>query len=85
YGVLGPEGPAARKRTVAVFTQRHGVGWEPRDLPIQRYPDEISRAWMLVLHAAPEDIDPDDEELPETPPDVIMMLGFDPKDEPEPE
>lgn len=27
--------------------------------------------------------DPDDEELPETPPDVRLMLGFDPKDEAE--
>jgi hypothetical protein len=26
------------------------------------------------------DFDPDDEELPESPPDVVMMLGFDPKD-----
>lgn len=28
-----------------------------------------------------DDPDPDDEELDETPPDVIAMLGFDPLDE----
>ena len=27
---------------------------------------------------ASEDVDPDDERLPETPPDVVKMLGFDP-------
>ena len=31
--------------------------------------------------AAPDDRDPDDEELAETPPDVVKMLGFDPKGE----
>ena len=29
---------------------------------------------------APDEPDPDDEELDETPPDVIAMLGFDPKE-----
>ena len=29
---------------------------------------------------APDEVDPDDEELPETPPDVVAMLGFDPLD-----
>ena len=28
-----------------------------------------------------DDPDPDDEELPKTPPHVVMMLGFDPLDE----
>jgi|GEM_PF-1938735 len=28
----------------------------------------------------PDDFDPDDEELAETPPDVIAMLGFDPSE-----
>ena len=28
----------------------------------------------------PDPIDPDDDELDETPPDVIAMLGFDPKE-----
>ena len=27
-----------------------------------------------------EDFDPDDEELPESPPDVVAMLGVDPAD-----
>ena len=26
------------------------------------------------------DVDPDDEELPQTPPDVVQELGFDPKE-----
>lgn len=30
-----------------------------------------------------EDIDPDDEELAETPPGVIALLGFDPKTDPD--
>lgn len=30
--------------------------------------------------ASIEDVDPDDEELEDTPPDVIAMLGFDPKE-----
>lgn len=29
--------------------------------------------------AAPDDVDPDDEELDVTPPDVVLALGFDPK------
>ena len=31
----------------------------------------------------PDDPDPDDEELPETPPELVMILGFDPKDDPD--
>lgn len=27
------------------------------------------------------DFDPDDEELDQTPPDIVSILGFDPKDE----
>lgn len=30
--------------------------------------------------ALEDEVDPDDELLPETPPDVIDMLGFDPRD-----
>ena len=31
--------------------------------------------------AADDELDPDDEELDETPEEVVAMLGFDPKDE----
>lgn len=34
--------------------------------------------------ALPDEPDPDDEELTETPDDVVLMLGFDPADDPEP-
>lgn len=32
---------------------------------------------------APDEADPDDEQLEETPPDVVEMLGFDPAEEDE--
>ena len=36
--------------------------------------------WRLELI---DDIDPDDEEMQQTPPDVVAVLGFDPLDEEE--
>lgn len=32
--------------------------------------------WRLM----PEEEDPDDEELPESPPEIVAMLGFNPAD-----
>jgi len=32
-------------------------------------------------NAAATDADPDDEELPQTPQDIVAVLGFDPLDE----
>lgn len=54
------------------------------DLPDVTFQDNPGTDWRD--HDEP---DPDDEELEETPEDVVMMLGFDPKDmddeaEPEP-
>lgn len=35
--------------------------------------------WRKLVEAEGEvDVDPDDEEMAETPPDVVAMLGFDP-------
>ncbi len=46
------------------------------DLPDVTFAGEHDpEAWRTV-----DDEDPDDEELEVTPPGVVMMLGFDPKD-----
>lgn len=46
----------------------HGAAWGKADAP-------VSVDWKY--DPTP---DPDDEELAATPPDIIAMLGFDPKD-----
>lgn len=37
--------------------------------------------WRKDSSLGDSEVDPDDEELPETPEDVIAILGFDPKEE----
>lgn len=47
---------------------------ETIDLPDVSFQGEDPEAWRNL-----DEEDPDDEELDETPEDVVMMLGFDPK------
>lgn len=43
------------------------------------YDVHFGRVRMIPVKMSPE-IDPDDEELEQTPEDVIQILGFDPKE-----
>ena len=45
------------------------------DLPDAHFEGSTGEEWKDF-----DEVDPDDEELDETPADVVMMLGFDPKD-----
>jgi hypothetical protein len=49
---------------------------EPKSFPMAHFgtADDKPIDWSAM-----NDADPDDEELEESPPDVVMMLGFDPK------
>ena len=47
------------------------------DLPDVTFQGSSGDDWRETLA---DEVDPDDEELDETPADVVMMLGFDPKD-----
>ena len=52
------------------------------DLPSVSFQDNSGSNWRESLA---DEVDPDDDELDETPEDVIMMLGFDPKEFNDPE
>ena len=47
------------------------------EIPDIHFGSERATDWRKV-----PDPDPDDEPLPETPPEIVAVLGFDPRDEP---
>lgn len=63
-----------------------GTGTVVQEEPAEPVVSLVPRAWFgtattpLPDPAGGDEDDPDDEELDETPPDVLAMLGFDPKD-----